>query len=135
LLEREAACACGDLWIRVRGEPRMVGMCHCRQCQRRTGAPFGLAAFFGADQEVAREGASTTWTRVGDSGNALTFHHCPTCGSTVFWTRSHRPELLTIAVGAFADPSFPPPARASWAEARHDWLPLPDQLQSYEQNP
>jgi hypothetical protein len=33
-------------------------------------------------------GKTTAWTRTAESGNALTFHFCPTCGSTVFWENS-----------------------------------------------
>jgi hypothetical protein len=41
---------------------------------------------------------------------------------------------MTVAVGAFADPMFPPAAAAYWTEARHGWLPLPEGLPTYAQN-
>jgi hypothetical protein len=36
-------------------------------------------------EQVTFAGKATAWMRTADSGNAMTFHFCPTCGSTVFW--------------------------------------------------
>ena len=128
-----AACACGELSIALRGEPMLVGMCHCLQCQRRTGSLFGAACLFDMSQVVAITGPERTWTRAGDSGRTVTFHFCPQCGSSVFWTRDHRPDLMTVAVGAFSDPTFPPGSVAMWTEHRHAWLALPEDLRQFPQ--
>jgi hypothetical protein len=36
--------------------------------------------------------------------------------------------VLAVAIGAFADPSFPPPAIAVWEECRHPWVTLPPEV-------
>src|SRR3546814_5793244 len=36
-MERDASCHCGKLILRCRGEPAKVSLCHCMDCQRRTG--------------------------------------------------------------------------------------------------
>lgn len=133
-IERTAACTCGQLSIRLRGEPIRVGMCHCLQCQRRTGSLFGEGCFFDMAQVLETAGAERTYTRRGDSGRSVTFHFCPDCGSSVFWTRDHRPDLMTVAVGAFADPGFPRATAAYWTQTRHAWLPLSDGLPAYATN-
>jgi hypothetical protein len=69
--------------------------------------------------------AATEWTRTAESGNALTFRFCPVCGSTVYWTGTGFPGLVAVAIGAFADPAFPPPTIAVWEECRHAWVPVP----------
>ena len=130
---RTAGCACGQLSITVQGEPLRVGICSCLQCQRRTGSLFGAGSFFDMAQVVETSGAERTYTRQGDSGRSVTFHFCPECGSSVFWTRDHRPDLMTVAVGAFADPSFPAPARSVWEEARHHWVMLDPELPHFPQ--
>jgi hypothetical protein len=35
---RRAACSCGQLHLTIEGEPSRISMCHCLECQRRTGA-------------------------------------------------------------------------------------------------
>jgi len=105
-------------------EPQIVALCHCVECQRRTGAPFGVAAFF--DRSAVRvSGANTTFVRRSDVGRKLEFHFCPECGSTVWWEPEFYPDKIAIAVGAFADADFPPPLRAVFAQSCHRWVLLP----------
>ena len=118
---RTAACACGQLWIACRGEPEKVSLCHCLACQRRTGSAFGIAAFF-PREAVDAEGRASRYTRSSHSGYAVTFHFCPACGTTVFWEPERKPAAIAVAVGAFADPSFPAPTQSVWRERRHPWV-------------
>jgi hypothetical protein len=134
-VQRQAACSCGQLRIRLDGEPALVSSCHCLECQRRTGAVFASNAFFKRDQVAAIEGDFRTWRRAGDSGRFLDFHFCSTCGSTVFWEAEGTPDFVTVAIGAFADPSFPPPVRTVWVENRHDWLPFPASIPRHPKDP
>ena len=121
---RHAACSCGQLHLTIEGEPARVSMCHCLECQRRTGAVISNQARFPRGQ-VTVAGRSATWTRRAESGNLLTFHFCPTCGSTVYWEGEGFPAYLAVAIGNFADPNFPPPSVAVWEEQRHPWVELP----------
>jgi hypothetical protein len=99
-------------------------MCHCLECQRRTGAVVSNQARFRREQ-IAFAGTATEWTRSSDSGNALTFRFCPVCGSTVYWTGEGFPDLVAVAIGTFADPSFPPPTVSVWEQCRHPWVSPP----------
>lgn len=132
-MQRKAACACGGLSITFDGDSEMVSSCCCQQCQRRTGSFFGVTAFFLQDQITEVEGAEKTFQRLGESGHPLVFHFCPGCGSTVFWYPLARPGRVAAAVGAFADPGFPAPARMIWNEHRHPWVRTPEGLRLYEQ--
>ena len=103
---RRAACSCGQLHLTIEGEPSRISMCHCLECQRRTGAVISNQARFPREQ-VTFAGKSTAWMRTAESGNALTFHFCPTCGSTVYWESKGFPGYVAVAIGNFADPEFP----------------------------
>lgn len=120
---RLAACACGQLRLACRGDPLRVSLCHCLDCQRRTGSAFGIAAFFSRGT-VTAEGRAATNTRRGDSGFAIRFHFCPDCGTTVFWEPERKPDAIAVAVGAFADPAFPAPLQSVWEHRRHPWVAL-----------
>jgi hypothetical protein len=134
-VQRQAACHCGQLRVRLTGDPALVSSCHCFACQRRTGAVFGSTSFFKRSQIASIDGAHKTFTRQGDSGRSLTFHFCPDCGTTVFWEAEGTPEMLSVAVGAFADPLFPAPVRTVWAENKHGWLPFPESIPRHPKNP
>jgi hypothetical protein len=107
---RHATCNCGQLRFTIEGEPSRISMCHCLECQRRTGAVISNQARF--RREVTFAGKASAWMRTAESGNALTFHFCPTCGSTVYWEGEGFPGYVVVAVGNFADPSFPAPTIA-----------------------
>ena len=124
---RHAACSCGQLHLSVEGEPTRISMCHCLECQRRTGAVVGNQARFPREQ-VTIAGKSTSWTRKAESGNLVTFHFCPVCGSTVYWEIDGFPGLIAVAIGTFADPTFPAPGIAVWEETRHPWVALPPDM-------
>ena len=121
MTRRTAACACGQLRVTCQGDPDLVSLCHCLECQRRTGSAFGVAAFF-PRSNVRPEGRASTYSRTADSGYDITFSFCPDCGSSVFWEPSRKPGAVAVAIGAFADPSFPAPAKAVWEEHRHPWV-------------
>jgi len=118
---RTATCACGSVKVLARGEPAGVVACHCLACQRRTGSVLGVGAYY-PEERVSVSGATTEFVRAADSGNSFTTHFCPTCGTSVYWSTPRNPGLLGIAVGAFGDPSFPPPGRSVWEESRHRWV-------------
>ena len=120
---RNAACACGQLRLACRGEPVRISVCHCLDCQRRTGSAFGVQARFPL-ADVAIEGESRTFTRSSDSGNPVTLHFCATCGSTVCWELQAVPGFLAVAVGAFADPQFPQPWISVFEARRHPWVAI-----------
>ncbi|MBS0388109.1 MAG: GFA family protein [Proteobacteria bacterium] len=117
---RIAACSCGQLRAICSGTAGRISMCHCLACQRRSGAPFGAQSRFQREQ-VQVEGRSSTYTRRADSGNTVRFHFCPECGSTVYWEPGAFPDKITVALGAFADPSYPAPAHSVWEAMRHPW--------------
>jgi hypothetical protein len=129
---REAACSCGQLRLEVEGDPFWVSICHCLACQRRTGSAFGMQAGFISDQ-VSVAGRYTDYSRISDEADSTehVFHFCPDCGSTVFNTEPTEPDRMVVMVGAFADPTFPPPAESGYDSRRHHWVELPDSIQRY----
>jgi hypothetical protein len=118
--ERMATCSCGNVRVTCSGEPTRISMCHCLACQRRTGAPFGVQAWFQCHQ-LNFTGTGTAYTRAVEGGNGVIFQFCPSCGSTVYWESSAHPGHIAIALGMFADPGFPAPRASVWERRRHPW--------------
>src|SRR5215510_5842871 len=121
MLTRIANCACGQLRVTCAGDPVKVSQCHCLDCQKRTGSTYGIGAFF-SRKSIEMIGAFRTYRRSSVSGFAVTFHFCPNCGSTVFWEPDRRPDAIAVAVGSFADPTFPAPSQSVYNEFRHRWV-------------
>ena len=133
MVTRKASCCCGQLSIEVDGEPRGVGVCHCLACQQRTGSVFAALAGFSAPFRVS--GQATEYVRTGDQGAQFRFRFCPVCGSTVFHTEEGVEGGVSVAVGAFADPNFPPPQVSVYDSRRHSWVELPAGVETFEKDP
>ena len=127
---RHAACHCGQLRLEVPSEPFAVSICNCLACQRRTGSAFGRQAGYRPEQ-VQVVGSYKDYSRISDEADRKehVFHFCPECGSQVFYTEPTEPDLIVVSVGAFADPSFPPPTESGYDSRRHPWIRLPDTIE------
>lgn len=134
-VERHAACHCGSLRIRCIGEPSKVSLCHCLDCQRRTGSLFSVAVFFPRAQVEPVAGVAKSFRRPSASGFDVTFHFCPECGSSLWWNPDRLPDRVGVAAGAFADPDFPMPDQAVWSQDQHSWIALPARIVAHERNP
>jgi hypothetical protein len=130
---RTAACSCGQLRIEVQGQPRGVGVCHCLECQRRTGSVFAALASFKAPYRVS--GNATEYVRAGDAGARFRFRFCPMCGTNLFHTEEGVDGSVGVAVGAFGDPSFPAPQVSVYDCRRHPWVHLPTGVIAFEKDP
>jgi hypothetical protein len=138
---RTASCNCGQLRVTVKGpDPDRISMCQCPLCQKQTGSAFSIQATFPKEQ-VTIEGKSTAWkfpiegappvTFRNCSRTGVTSHFCPVCGSPVYYELTQTPENIGVKVGAFADPTFPPPMISGFEAYGAPWamnvsaLPMP----------
>lgn len=112
---RIARCQCGALSATCRGEPWRVSLCHCNACKRRTGSAFGLQATW-HDEQVERSGTAVEYERVGDEGHWARDHFCGRCGTTLWYVIERRPGSVSVPVGCFGTPDFPPPAFVVYEE-------------------
>jgi hypothetical protein len=117
---RTAHCACRQLQAEADGEPLIVSMCHCTECQRRTGSPFGVGAWY-PKEKVRIRGEAKTFVRPVENRTVIN-RFCPYCGGTMLWEASKRESLVGIAIGMFADPDFPPPDPSIYEDMKHRWI-------------
>lgn len=125
---RIASCSCGQLSAKVTGDPIRVSVCHCLNCQRRSGSVFAAQARF-PRQVVEITGTGTEYVRVGDEGGRARFTFCTTCGDTVYFVNEGGEESIAIPIGAFADPSFPAPMVSVYENRMHTWVTMPKDIE------
>jgi hypothetical protein len=130
-MRRQAACSCGQLTVETTGEPLRISVCHCLDCQRRTGSAFGVQARFDRSN-VKIAGRSSRYTRTADSGNRITFNFCPDCAAIVHYELEQLPDVIAVPVGAFADPAFPPPRFSVYECRRHAWVRMPESIEHFD---
>ena len=128
----KAQCQCGQLIVTVPGPTVAVVACHCAACQRRTGSPVGVAAYYPNDQVIV-SGQSKRFERPTALVATLENFYCPDCGSTVYFRGSKNAGVTGIPIGAFVDSHAMVPIRSVWEQSRHSWVSVPTATQNFEQ--
>lgn len=132
---RTATCRCGQFKAECEGEPVRVSVCHCLECQKRSGSAFATQARW-PDEKVKLTGQFKTWQRVADSGHVATYRFCPDCGSTLAYVIEGWPGVTAIPVGAFADSDFPQPRFSVYEHRQHAWVSIcADNIQHTSETP
>ena len=127
---REATCACGQVRMAATGTPVRISICHCHECQRRTGSAFGAQARFDL-ASFSISGDTQTWVRTAESGSRIEHHFCIHCGSTVYYELDTMPGVVAIPLGLFADNTFPAPTVSVYENRQHPWLSLKGDMEHY----
>jgi hypothetical protein len=97
----KGGCSCGSVRFEVHDRPLWTIVCHCNACKKRTGSAFGLSVVFDAASVKEFVGATKTFIRIGESGKAVRYEFCPTCGTTLRWHVALLPNRQVFAGGAF----------------------------------
>jgi hypothetical protein len=126
----KASCQCGQLRVEVPGPTPAVVACHCLACQKRSGSPFGEAAYWPHDQVVI-EGQYKQFTRPTDAGGSFDQFFCPDCGTTVFMRGTKNPDVTGVPIGLFDEPHGMQPVRSVWEEHRHPWVEITTAMQHF----
>ena len=95
-----------------------ISVCHCLDCQKRSGSAFAAQVRFPADAVIVT-GEAVEW--VAENGGR--FRHCPVCGSTVAFAAAI-PHTIAIPLGAFDNPCAFAPTVSVWEERKHPWLAI-----------
>src|ERR1700704_2461061 len=113
-------CQCGAVRYRAEGEPLIQGLCHCRNCQRISGAGhIGFICF--PEGAVTVAGATRSYSLTGGSGRTATRYFCPTCHSGVFGRSEIMPGEINLYAGSLDDLSWFKPTVAIFTRSRPAW--------------
>jgi hypothetical protein len=133
-LDATGGCLCGALRYTVKAEPALIGVCHCRDCQKFTGSAFSfLVAVPRAGLEI--EGSSKTYEKTGDSGHAISRRFCPECGSSIAEEAFTRPGLILLNAGTLDDPSQFTPTLEVYCGRELPWARLSCGAERFEAAP
>ncbi len=129
----DARCMCGALTLTLAQPSDLVVACHCVDCQRRSGAPFGVGVFYPVDA-VAVSGSTKEFTRDSASGGMVHTYFCPNCGSTVYWKAGNLPSMIGVALGALTDGRHLAPVRSVFEQSKYDWVHIDGTVEHFQRS-
>lgn len=113
--------------------PMFVHCCHCRWCQRETGASFALNAMIEADRVELLEGEVEVIDTPSNSGKGQKISRCPRC-HVALWSNyaGAGDKVRFIRVGTLDDPDRLPPDIHIFTESKQPWVVLPGDTPAVE---
>ncbi len=122
----EGGCGCGTVRYRLETRPLFVHCCHCRWCQRETGASFALNAMIEADRVTLLGAPPELVDTPSASGKGQKIARCPRCRIAV-WSHyaGAGPTVNFVRVGTLDEPDHLPPDIHIFTDSRQPWVVLP----------
>jgi hypothetical protein len=107
-------------------EPMFVHCCHCRWCQRETGASYALNALIESERVELSTGATEIVDTPSNSGRGQRIHRCPTCRIAVWSHYASNADLVAfVRVGTLDDPDLLPPKIHIFTQSKQPWVLIP----------
>ena len=106
----EGGCLCGAIRFAVVGSLAPAAYCHCSDCRKCTGSAFNVSVPVSVDIFNLLSGKPKGFSKTADSGNELTRHFCPECGSPLYTSSPRHPDRVYVKAGSLDDPNVVAPA-------------------------
>jgi hypothetical protein len=122
----DGRCTCGFVRYRMTTRPLFVHCCHCRWCQRETGASFALNAMIETDRLQLLAGEIEVINTPSNSGKGQKISRCPRCRIAVWSNYAGAGDLVCfVRVGTLEEPDRLPPDIHIFTASKQPWLQLP----------
>ena len=119
----EGGCLCGKVRFRVTAAGIDSGYCHCRMCQRNTGAPVVAWTTFPAASFSWMAGSPAIYV----SSPNVQRQFCAECGSYMVF-RIQDSKEVSVNTASLDDPASFPPRMHIFTESRIPWFRTQDDL-------
>ncbi len=130
----EGGCTCRALRYRLTSKPLFVQCCHCRWCQRETGASFALNAMIESDRVLLLKGEPEIVDTPSNSGVGQRIARCPTCRIAVWSNYGGAGDTVRfVRVGTLDDPDRLPPDMHIFTASKQPWVVLPQGIPAVEE--
>jgi len=103
-----------------------VHCCHCRWCQRETGASFALNAIIEAERVHLRQGEVDVINTPSNSGTGQKISRCPKCHIAVWSNYAGAGDAVHfVRVGTLDEPDRLPPDIHIFTTSKQPWVLIP----------
>ena len=122
----DGGCTCRAIRYRMTCPPLFVHCCHCRWCQRESGAAFALNAMIEAERVTLLQGEPDIIDTPSNSGKGQKIARCPKCRIALWSNYGGAGNAVHfVRVGTLDDPDRLPPDIHIFTSSKQPWVVLP----------
>jgi hypothetical protein len=132
-MSKTGGCLCGKVRYEIAVEPVVTAICHCKNCQKQSGAAFSVNLGIPA-AAITLKGELKTFIDSAESGGEVRRSFCANCGSPLVSAIASSPELVFLKAGTLDDTSAVQPVVEVWCNSRQPWVE-PSARPSFPKNP
>ena len=122
----DGGCDCRDVRYRMSTAPLFVHCCHCRWCQRESGASFALNAMIESDRLQVLHGDVDMVLTPSQSGKGQKIARCPKCRIALWSHYAGGGDAVSfVRVGTLDEPDRLPPDVHIFTASKQPWVVLP----------
>ena len=123
----EGGCTCRQVRYRMASGPLFVHCCHCRWCQRESGAAFALNAMIEADRVTLLQGEVEVVDTPSNSGKGQRISRCPDCRIALWSNYAGAGNAVHfVRVGTLDEPDRLPPDIHIFTASKQPWVVIPE---------
>lgn len=129
----DGTCTCRFVRYRMSTKPLFVHCCHCRWCQRETGASFALNAMIETDRVQLLQGDVEVVNTPTLSGKGQKISRCPHCRIAVWSNYAGAGDAIRfVRVGTLDEPDRLPPDIHIFTASKQPWVVLGPDIPAVE---
>jgi hypothetical protein len=129
----EGRCTCGQVRYRMESAPLIVHCCHCRWCQRETGAAFAVNAMIETVRLTLLAGDPVRVLTPSNSGKGQAILRCPECRVATWSHYAGAGDALAfVRVGTLDEAERLPPDVHIFTASKQAWVRVPDGVPAFE---
>jgi hypothetical protein len=130
----EGGCDCRTVRYRLTSRPMIVHGCHCRWCQRESGAAFALNALIEADRVLLLAGTPRVVLTPSNSGKGQRISRCPECQVALWSNYAGAGDAIHfVRVGTLDDPDACPRDVHIFVASKQPWVILPPAARAFRE--
>lgn len=120
----EGGCQCGAVRYQLTAGPLGVYNCHCKDCQRASGATHTISMLVPRERVELLSGEMDFYDKAADSGRVVRMFGCVRCGTKIWNEPLSAPDRLVLKAGTLDDASWATPIGNIWTDNRLPWVTI-----------
>ena len=120
----EGGCQCGAVRYRLKASPLTVYNCHCKDCQRFSGAACSISMIVRNENFEVLSGQTVRYDRKADSGNVIAMNFCAHCYGWLWNENPALPGIKVARAGTLDNMDWAEPVGNIWTDSKAAWVKI-----------